>query len=314
MAGKNGSVGRNRQIQVGGVAVALGLAAIAVFAPPVANAGSKLQFFGYAAVKCQHDDPYDAAVKTDYSDEVAGFTNANHVCLPGDVARWPAFLKQAAALYDPVVQLEPLFDFAPGGSGPDSDAARGMWQAFVAAVAASGVPSSRFYFLLADEPALHKIPPDQIDRAAAIIHATFDTDRVMLVEAFSFDGAPPISPQIDLWAFDAYGIRDPGAEPLYSAFLDSARAQMHKDQRLWIVMDGSYSLNHINGGITPEAMADVARATYRFAMAQPDVAGIITYLWAGGVDPGEKGVRDLPPVVRAAHEAIGRQILADLAR
>lgn len=313
MAGKTGPTGRSRLIPAGLLLVALGLAAVTAV-PVSGQTATGLQFFGYAAVKCQHDDPYDTEAKTDYSDEVAGFTNANHVCLPADVARWPAFLKEAAAQYDPVVQVEPLFDFSPGGAGPDSDAALAMWQAFVAAVAASGVPSSRFYFLLADEPALHEIPPNQIDRAAAIIHATFDTDRVMLVEAFSFDGAPPISPLIDLWAFDAYGVRDPAAEPLYSAFLDSARAQMHRHQRLWIVMDGSYSANHIASGITPEDMADVARATWRFAKAQPDVVGILGYLWAGGVDSGEKGIRDLPPVVRAAHEAIGREILADLAR
>ena len=311
MAGKTGSGRKIRPRWAGGAVVALGMAGWTLTA---AQAGAKLEFFGYAAVNCRHDDPYDTGAKTDYSDEVAGFTNANHVCLTDDPSAWPALLKAAAAQYDPVVQVEPLFDFSPAGSGPDGIAAKLYWDAFVAAVAASGVPPGRFYFLLADEPALHNIPPDQIDRAASIIHQTFDTKRVMLVEAFSFDGVPPVSANIDLWAFDAYGLRDPGAEPLYTAFLNGARTQMHKGQRLWLVMDGSYSPNHISAGIKPEEMAEVARATFRFAKAQPDVVGIIGYLWAGGVDPDEKGVRDLPPVVRAAHEAIGREILAGLGR
>jgi hypothetical protein len=39
-------------------------------------------FFGYVAVACGHDDPFDVAAKTDDADEVAGFTKANHLCLP----------------------------------------------------------------------------------------------------------------------------------------------------------------------------------------------------------------------------------------
>ena len=58
--------------------------------------------------------------------------------------------------------------------------------------------------------------------------------------------------------------------------------------------DDAAARNYISAGIKPEEMADVARATFRFAKAQPDVVGIIGYLWAGGVDPDEKGVRADP--------------------
>jgi hypothetical protein len=268
-------------------------------------------FFGYVAVACGHDDPFDAVDKADYADEVAGFTNANHVCLPGDPALWAETLARTAAQFDPVLTVEGLFDFGPAGAGPDGAAAQALWVTFTQALADSGVPAERVFFYLADEPTLRGIPADQIARAGQIVHDTYPGARTMLVEAFAMTGPPPIPASVDFWGFDAYAVRDPAAEPLYGAFLNAARLGLRPGQRLFLVLDAQHTPVHAEAGLSAEDMADVARATYAYAVAQGDVAGMLGYTWAGGIDNlEERGVRDLPESVIAAHREIGRAILA----
>lgn len=276
----------------------------------LATQATALEFFGYVAVACGHDDPLDDSTRTDYSDEVAGFTNVNHVCLPADPLQWAGTLARTAAQYDPLLSVEGLFDFGPAGSGPDGDLAQGLWRTFTEALTESRVSPGQVIFYLADEPTLRGIPADQIARAGQIVHATYPDARTMLVEAYRAGGPGPIPDSVDLWGFDAYALRDPGAEPLYVAYLDAARALLQPRQRIVLVLDAQHTPTHAEAGLSETDMADVARATYAFARTRPEVAGMIGYLWAGGVDHAkEKGVRDLPDDVRAAHEEIGRSIV-----
>lgn len=274
-----------------------------------------LEFFGYAGVSCGVDDPFDDSGKTDYADEVAGFTNANQLCLSGDPAEWPGQIAGAAALYDPVIVVEALFDFGPAGAGPDGAAARGMWAQFVAALGESGVPPERLFFYLADEPKWRGIPADQVNRAGEIVHETYPGGRTMLIEAYDPAGPRRVPASVDFWGFDVYGVADPAKKAKFGAFLFAARTTMHAGQKIVLVMDANFTPYHQKVGLTEAGMADVARAYYAFALAQPDVAGMLGYAWPGGIDNDqEKGARDLPPSVRAAHEEIGRAILAEGAR
>ena len=125
------------------------------------------------------------------------------------------------------------------------------------------------------------------------------------------EGPPPIPASVDYWGFDAYAVRDPGAEPLYTAFLNAARRGLRPGQRLFLVLDAQHTPVHAKEGLTAEDMAGVALATYAFAAAQGDVAGMLGYTWAGGIDNlEERGLRDLPDSVIAVHREIGWAILA----
>jgi hypothetical protein len=287
-----------------------GVLAVALAGAVLGTPVRALEFFGYIAVSCDHDDPFDSVAKTDYADEVRGFTNANHVCLSGHPEDWAATLARTAAEFDPVISVEGLFDFGPAGGGPDGVAAQALWGLFRTALADSGVPPERLFFYLADEPTLRGIPLEQIGRAGEIIHRTYPGSRTMLVEAYREGGPPAIPASVDFWGFDAYAVPDPGAEPLYRAQLDAARRMLRPDQRIVLILDAQYTPTHAGAGLTAEAMADVARATFAFAKSQPDVAGMLGYTWAGGIDNlRERGLRDLPQSVRDAHMAIGREIL-----
>jgi hypothetical protein len=132
-----------------------------------------------------------------------------------------------------------------------------------------------------------------------------------MVEAFRPAGPAPIPASVDYWGFDAYTVRDPAKERLYTAFLSAARLGMRPGQRVFLVLDAQHTPIHADAGLTVEDMADVARATYAFAQAEGDIAGILGYTWAGGIDNlEERGLRDLPQSVIAVHREIGRAILA----
>ena len=278
-----------------------------------APAGAEvLRWFGYTGVDCGLDDPHDNAATTDYSGEVAGFSNLNHICLDPDPAVTARRLSNAVAHgATPLLHVEPVF-FATTAQGlrltPDAGA---LWPLVQDAIAQSGVPPADIIFYLVDEPVLRLLPPADLVTAANSLRRTYADARLMVIEAYAAGGPAPIPPQIDYWGFNAYTVPDPGAEPLYVGYLDRARAAMNGDQHLVLVMDAMHTPIHAKAGIAESDMAAIARAYHALAVKRGDVSAILAYSWAGGIDgPWEKGVRDLPPEVRAAHEEIGRAILA----
>ena len=267
-----------------------------------------LEFFGYVGVMCDFDDPLDDTTLTDYSAEVAGFTNINHVCLPADPAGWADRIRQANAQFRPLLSVEGAFDFA--GAGPDGPESRNVWPMVRDTVAASGVDPARIVFYLVDEPTLRGIDPVAVDRAAAIIRADFPTAEVLLVEACSMDGPPPIAPHLTLWGFDCYTYADPAASPPFMAYLDLVKRRLGPDQRLVLVMDANHTEYHATAGIDLTDMGDVARAYAALALTRPEVVGMLGYTWAGGIDSlTELGVRDMPQAVIDAHREVGKMLL-----
>lgn len=267
-----------------------------------------LDFFGYVGVMCDFDDPLDDTTLTDYSAEVAGFTNINHVCLPADPADWADRIKQANVQFRPLLSVEGAFDFAR--AGPDGPESRTIWPMVRDAVIASAVDPARITFYLVDEPTLRGIDPVAVDRAAAIIRADFPTADVLLVEACSMDGPPPIAPHLTLWGFDCYTFADPGQSPQFIAYLDLVKRRLGPDQRLVLVMDANHTEYHAAAGIALTDMGNVARAYAALALSRPEVAGMLGYTWAGGIDSlTELGVRDMPQAVIDAHREVGKMLL-----
>ena len=274
----------------------------------LANPTKALDFFGYVGVMCDLDDPFDATDLTDYSAEVAGFTNANHVCLHGDPSGWVTRLQAADAQYRPILSIETAFDFA--GRGPDGPAALKLWGVMRDAIRDSGIDPARIIFHLVDEPTLRGIGPLAVSRAAQIVRADFPTAEVMVIEACRIEGPPPVAPEVTLWGFDCYTFADPMADRTFMTFLALAQGQLGPDQRLVLVMDANHTPIHEAAGLSQDDMANVARAYGRLAQSIPDLAGMIGYTWAGGIDNDqERGVRDLPQAVIEAHAEVGRMLL-----
>jgi hypothetical protein len=293
-----------------------GLIAAALVLPILFLAGpgfADVRNFGYAAIMCGLDDPHDTQPKTDYLDEVAAFTNIAQVCVDADASITADRIARAhAADVVPLLYVEPVFfERAEGGATPrDKNGAASLWQIVRQAILLSGAPADQIIFYLVDEPSLFGLSEADVTRAAMQIRADFPQARLLMIEAYSEAGPPPIPKLIDYWGFDVYGVPDPAAEPRYAAYLDQARAGMRPGQKLVLVMEAVYYPKvHGKGRAAQAKLGDVADASYRYAVSRGDVSMILAYTWAGGIDSlDERGVRDLPPVVRARHEVIGRAI------
>jgi hypothetical protein len=291
---------------------AWGCSGALIFAAFLAGSEVRAQdrFFGYVGIVCDHDDPLDDSRLSDYRAEVSGWTNAAHACLPADPALWADRIALVAQDFRPILSVEPLFDLT--GAGPDGAVARDLWARFLAAVAASGVDPARLILHLADEPALRGLPMDRVRRAASLVRDTLPTAQVMLIEACSMSGPPPIPPEVTLWGFDCYTIADPGSDPAYLAFLQAAEWSLDEGQRIVLVLDANHTEHHQAAGLSPGDMGQVAMNYARLARDRPMVAGVIGYTWPGGIDgPHERGARDLPPAVIAAQRQAAALFLSD---
>lgn len=272
-------------------------------------ASAELTFFGYSAVLCGLDDPHDDSTKSDYVDEVAGFTNLNHVCLTDDIAQNGKRLQRAAQHFTPMLDVSPIFFEAVGDRTIPTRNRDFLLEFLAASITASKVSPDQMMFYLVDEPTLRGLTPEDVAAAADRLKAAYPETPIVMVEAYRHEGPPPIPASVDYWGFDAYTVPDPGAEPLYTAFIDAAAAKLLPHQSLIMVMDGNYTPYHRDAGLTEAAMADVAKAYYDYALRRGDVAMLLTYTWAGGIDhDAERGTRDLDPVVIKMHRWIGHEI------
>ncbi len=269
-----------------------------------------LTYFGYAAIVCDFDDPLDDTDKVDYSDEVAGFTNANQVCVTADTKILARRLRQAARQFTPVFYIEPVFfsqDQTRLRVNPDAET---LWELVRGAITASGVDPAELIFYIADEPTLRGLEPEAISNAAMQIRRDYSASRIMLIEAYHGPLAPVIPAEIDIWGFNAYAITDPMAEPLYTGYLDLAGNALLPHQSLALIMDANHTPYHVQAGISETDMAQVAENYLKLAKSRSDVSMVLAYTWAGGIDNlDEKGVRDLPEEVARAHRRIGREII-----
>jgi hypothetical protein len=268
-----------------------------------------LTYFGFAAIACGLDDPHDSSTLSNYSREVAGFTNINQVCVTGDAASDAKTIRNAAKYYTPLLYVEPaLFEFANGKGSLHSRRAL-LWGKVREAISQSGVSANDIVFYLVDEPGIRGLAIADVSAAAQIIKRDFPRSRILMVEAYATGAVRKIPAEIDFWGFDAYAIRDPGAEPLYTSFLDRMSKQLRKNQRLVLIGDGNYTPAHAEAGLTEIDMAKVAANYLKLAKSRKDVAMLLFYTWAGGIDNlSEKGVRDLPPLVIKTHRRIGKYI------
>ena len=202
-----------------------------------------------------------------------------------------------------------LFDFHPLAVTP-SPARDQLWPLVTAAIAQSGVPSDRIILYIVDEPALRKLPLAAVEEAITYVRRSLPGIRTMAID---YRGATygRIPKGLSYWGFFDYFHRDPGAAPGYVAALDRASVLLGPDQRLVLVMDAHIMWMHGERGLGPADMADIARACGALAVGRRDVAVVMAYVWAGGIDSdGELGVRDMGPVVRQAHREVGLALIA----
>ena len=277
--------------------------------PPIGGPGPapiELVDFGFAAVDCGLDDPNDDGDKTFYGDEVAGFSNLNQVCVTGDVAVDAERLARSIGRYRPLLYVEPVF-FEDGVIRRSADY-EFLWDGVTEAIRRSGIAPDEVDFYLADEPQLRGVSPASLRVAAERIRRDYPDASLTIIEGYLGQRDPQLPEYVTRWGFNAYAVPDPAGEPLYVEFLDRAASQLRDGQSLVLVGDGIHTRFHEEAGLSEADMAKVARNYAALAQARDDVSALLVYSWPGGVDPGEKGVRNLPAEVENAWREVGAAI------
>ncbi|WP_428548859.1 hypothetical protein [Profundibacter sp.] len=177
------------------------------------------------------------------------------------------------------------------------------------AIKHSGVPPRDLVFYLADEPIHRHLPHADLEQAAQTLRTLYPETPIMVIEAYSPNGPAQIPRNIQYWGFNAYTVADPATEPRYTTYLNRAAAMLGPDQALVMVMDTHHTPFHTRAGLGENDMAAVARAYYAYAQNRGDIAALIGYTWAGGIDGDwEIGARNLPASVLDKYREIGRAI------
>jgi len=265
-------------------------------------------YFGFAGVACGLDDPHDGATITDYSTEVADFTNLNQVCPQTDIATSARVLARAARLYTPLYAVEP-FLFAQD-AGRLAPLATPQLDLLAQILAEAQVNPADMMFYLVDEPSLRGLRPDEVEAAAARLAARWPDTPILLIEAFQPGAPPPVPPSISYWGFDRYALADPAADARFMAYLEQAADALAPEQRLVLVLDAQHTPSHARAGLSPRDMAMVARNWAALAAGREDVVALLGYAWAGGIDGAhERGARNLPDTVQEVYRQIGRDII-----
>lgn len=271
------------------------------------------RLFGYVGIECGLDDGRTADVVEDgYTAEVTAFSNLNMVCVSEDPALTAARMQRVARAGDTVLlNVQPaLFDFHPLQVTP-SPVRDQLWPLVVEGIRQSGVPAQDIILYVVDESALRKLPLAAVEDAIAYVRQTYPGIRTMAIDYR--DATYGVIPEgLTYWGFFDYFHRDPAAVPAYVAALDRASAMLGPGQGLVMVMDAHLMWMHEERGFVPDDMAAIARAYGALALARPDVAVVMAYTWAGGIDyEGEQGVRDMGPAVVQAHREVGLALIGE---
>ena len=277
------------------------------------------QHFGFTAVDCGHDDPLDNAATTNYLSEVAAFSSTAHMCVHSpdeqissrlalmDGQDVGAFLSIQALLYE---------------SRPDTTSPSGQrlslradyqarWRRFVELNDLRHQVRAITAFYLADEPVWNGMSEADLRAGADFIKADFPLVPLAFIEAAPALQALRIPPSVDWIGFDHYAVASPDTDAVYLRELAQLKSlRSRPSQKLLLVMDAQWLPMYGEAGYQPADMKRVAASYARLAQRErADVAGMLGYVWPGGLDhPAQQGARELPASVIEEYVRIGRSM------
>lgn len=276
-------------------------------------------YFGFAAIDCGWDAPNDGDAKTNYIDEVSGFTNIAQMCvyIPEDFLSERLNLFQQsgvkALLHVEAVLFDHIEDTAsPSGTRtilfPDAQA---RWDTFMR-INENLITLDRVAAIyIVDEPVWNGLSQGDFTQAVDIVNASFPQIPTMMVEAYTGLDQIFVPESIDWVGFDRYGTLDPASDQEWLADIGKVRAaRSREDQKIILVVESFWLPMYGDAGYPPKRMGEFANNYYAFVTNNPDIIALIGYLWPGGLDaPDELGARDLPQEVLETYRRIGVEII-----
>ena len=278
-----------------------------------------LKHFGFTLIDVGWDDPHDAALKTNYVDEIAGFTNMADILItsPDDniIDRLQNMNQHQVKA---ILHLNDLFFEHTGTGGQLSGQLydlrsdyKARWNTFLVTNKLTLNSDMLQSFFIGEEPTWNSISFSELKSAADYIKSTITTVPILIIESYAAIHLLQIPSSIDWVGFDHYFIKNVMTDNMFKselALLKSKRTSAQ--QKIVLVMDTHYiSSVHGSFGISETDMKSVATSYYQLAKSDTNVVAILGYFWPGGFDdPSSKGARNLSQVVKDEHVKIGKAI------
>ncbi len=280
---------------------------------------SHLKYFGFTLIDTYWDDPTDGQVKTNYINEVSGFTNVADILV---VAPSDDIKDRRTAMHElqvkSILHVWELFFELVGTNSPSgaeyslrSDYSS-RWDDFISINDLQANQDLVQAFYIGEEPTWNGISFSDLKSAADYVELTIPNIPIMIIEAYPAIDQLQIPTSVDWVGFDHYFIRDPKSDLGYLSEMNVLKSKFSTtDQSLVVVMDSHYisSVHRDFGGISIEEMADVANSYYELAKSEEKAIAILGYFWPSGFDhPESIGARNMPESIKENYIRIGQEI------
>ncbi len=288
--------------------------------PGLATAPEHLKYFGFYIVQVGFDDPTDSVTKRNYSDEVGSFTNLNQAAayyptqdLTADITA------MTAACTQPFMSIGPLLWYRADGNAPGGTRLalypdwKTRWATFKTTNLALLNAKNIGAFYMPDEPTWNGVPFAELDLVSRTIKADYPEIPILLVEAYPVLNELQVPTSVDWIGFDRYGIFNPGGDAVYLNDLATLKSKRSNRQKIVLIEDTQWRPSYRkSAGIEPNMMGPTFNSYYALAAADPDVIGLLGYIWPSGFDsPDALGARGLPADMQAILINQGKSIKAN---
>lgn len=279
---------------------------------------NSLKYFGFAAIDCGWDDPQDKISKTNYVDEVSGFTNIGHM---GVFSKDDLLAKRMEVFHQAKVKamlhIEPLLFSRTKVNTPSGTKlslrpeAEKLWNDYARRNKAVLTPKYVAALYIVDEPVWNGVSLAEFTKALRIVKKYMPNLPTMAIEAWPVVKKVMVPKELDWIGFDRYDSVDPEHDPKWMADLETVRkARTRSSQKIVIVASTQWlPYYQKDANVKPEDMGAIAEIYYRIAASTPDVIALVGYIWPGGLDnPTHLGARNLPKSVQTTLRQIGKRI------
>ena len=280
---------------------------------------SHIKYFGFTLIDTYWDDPTDNQTKTNYIDEVFGFSNIADILVvnPSDniVAR---MTEMNDFQVKSILHLSEIFFEIVGTSSPSGveydlrTDFQSRWDEFINVNNLQVNQDLIQSFYIGEEPTWNGISFSELKSATDYVKSAIPTIPIMIIEAYPIIDQLQIPNSVDWIGFDHYFIKDPNSNLDYLSELNNLKSKFtNAEQKLVIIMDTHYisSLHGDFGGIALNEMDGVANSYFELAKSEPKTIAILGYFWPSGFDSPESiGARNMPENIKENYIRIGKEI------
>ena len=285
---------------------------------PDISDSSHIKYFGFTIVDTYWDDPSDNETKTNYSDEVAPFSNMADILVLDPATTIVGKMEVMNGLQmKSILHLYELFFEADGTDAPSGTNyrlrtnAQERWNVFMTTNALNENQGLVQAFYIGEEPTWNGISFTELQQATDYVKSSLPNIPILVIEAYLALGDLQVPASVDWVGFDHYFIKDPKNDATYTSELNLLKSKLTPEQKLVVVLDAHYIdfAHGDHGGVALNEMGEVALSYYDLAKSEPRTIALLGYFWPSGFDSDNSiGARNMPDVVKNKYISIGKEI------